>query len=111
MKYWIFSYGTLRQPEVQQAVFGRVLDGREDALAGFRIARVAISNPEVVRLSGSAEHPGLLRTDDSTDRVTGLALSVTTEELAAADAYEAADYVRVPVKLASGTAAFVYLAR
>lgn len=111
MTQWIFSYGTLRQPEVQRALFGRELDAREDALAGFRVGLVAISNPEVIRLSGSAEHPGLVRTDHPADRVAGLALGVTDEELAAADAYETADYVRVPVTLASGRAAFVYVAR
>jgi hypothetical protein len=31
----LFAYGTLRQPEVQRAVFGRVLDGAEDAVCGY----------------------------------------------------------------------------
>ena len=109
--YWIFSYGTLRQPEVQRALFGRALQAEEDVLTGYRIGMVAINNPEVVRMSGSAEHPGLIATDDASDRVAALALKVTTDELAAADAYEAADYVRAPVTLESGRAAFVYLAR
>ena len=109
--HWIFSYGTLRQPEVQRELFGRALRAEEDALTGFRIGMVAISNPEVVRMSGSAEHPGLIRTDDPEDRVEGRALAVSGAELAAADAYEAADYVRAPVTLESGRAAFVYLAR
>ena len=108
---WIFSYGTLRQPEVQRELFGRALAAEQDALTGFRIGMVAISNPEVVRMSGSAEHPGLIATGEPSDRVAGLALEVTADELAAADAYEAADYVRAPVTLESGRAAFVYLAR
>jgi hypothetical protein len=111
MNLYIFSYGTLRQPEVQRAIFGRELEAEDDVLTGFRVGMVAISNPEVVRLSGSAEHPGLIRTDVEADRITGVALAVTNEELAAADAYEAADYVRVPVTLASGRAAFVYITR
>lgn len=110
-KHWIFSYGTLRQPDVQRAIFGRELDARDEALTGFRVGMVAISNPEVVQLSGSAEHPGLIRTGDQSDRVSGLALAVTIEDLAAADAYESADYIRVPVTLASGTPAFVYVVR
>ena len=109
--HWIFSYGTLRQPEVQRELFGRALEAQDDILTGFRIGMVAISNPEVVRLSGSSEHPGLVRTNDSQDRVEGQALAVTATELAAADAYEAADYVRAPVTLESGRQAFVYLTR
>lgn len=110
-EYRIFSYGTLQQPEVQRAIFGHELVGQEDILPGYRIGTVPISNAEVVRLSGTAQHPGLIHTDDSNDRVPGVALAVTSGELTAADAYEAADYVRVAVTLASGTAAFVYVAR
>jgi gamma-glutamylcyclotransferase (GGCT)/AIG2-like uncharacterized protein YtfP len=109
--HWIFSYGTLRQPEVQRELFGRTLQAEDDVLSGFRIGMVAISNPDVVRLSGSAEHPGLVRSDDGNDRVEGQALAVTATELAAADAYEAADYYRAPVTLESGRPAFVYLTR
>ena len=109
--HWIFSYGTLRQPEVQRELFGRTLEAEDDVLSGFRIGMVAISNPEVVRLSGSSEHPGLVRTDDAQDRVQGQALAVTGAELAAADVYEAADYYRAPITLESGRAAFVYLTR
>ena len=32
---WLFSYGTLRQPQVQMANFGRLLEGRGDALVSF----------------------------------------------------------------------------
>jgi hypothetical protein len=31
----LFSYGTLRQPEVQRTTFGRELEGRPDAIVGF----------------------------------------------------------------------------
>ncbi|HEX8412408.1 MAG TPA: gamma-glutamylcyclotransferase family protein [Sphingomicrobium sp.] len=110
-QHWIFSYGTLRQPEVQRALFGRALAAVDDALCGFRIGMVRISNPKVVALSGSGEHPGLIATGERSDRVSGTALGVTSAELKAADAYEAADYCRVAVTLGSGRAAFVYVAR
>ncbi|MFL6733628.1 MAG: gamma-glutamylcyclotransferase family protein [Sphingomicrobium sp.] len=108
---WIFSYGTLRQPEVQQQLFGRTLEHQADALAGFRLGMVSISNPEVVRLSGSTQHPGLIASGDASDRIEGAALAVSAEELAVADLYESADYERVSVTLASGRPGFVYLAR
>jgi len=52
----LFSYGTLRQPEVQRATYGRLLEGRSDVLVGYRLAPLAISDPEVVRISGKAVH-------------------------------------------------------
>lgn len=106
----LFSYGTLRLPDVQRANFGRLLVGIDDALAGFRLATVRITDPDVVAQSGSAEHPILVRTDDPRDRVPGTALEVTPEELLAADAYEVDDYVRTLTSLTSGRAAWVYVA-
>ena len=32
---WLFSYGTLRQGEVQRAVFGREVESVSDAFAGM----------------------------------------------------------------------------
>jgi len=72
---------------------------------------VTITNPEVIRLSGSAEHPGLVRTGNPEAQVAGAALTVSERDLVAADSYEAADYVRTPVRLRSGREAFVYLPR
>jgi gamma-glutamylcyclotransferase (GGCT)/AIG2-like uncharacterized protein YtfP len=77
----LFSYGTLQQDGVQQAQFGRKLEGRADALPGWR-------------------------TDDS---VAGMVFEITAEELAAADAYEVADYKRIAAPLASGVTAWVYV--
>ena len=33
----LFTYGTLQLEEVQLATFGRVLEGRPDALVGYRL--------------------------------------------------------------------------
>lgn len=108
---WIFAYGTLRQREVQIAVFGREVEMPDDVLPGFRLGLVAISNPGVVALSGSASHPGLVPSEEPGARVAGSALAVSDAELAAADAYESADYVRTPVVLESGRKAFAYVGK
>ena len=105
----LFSYGTLRQPEVQRATFGRLLEGRPDTLAGFVLAPLVISDPEVVRLSGAAVHKIAQRTGDPADLVEGMVFSITPAELAAADAYEVDVYGRISVRLASGAQAFVYI--
>ncbi|MBZ4322148.1 gamma-glutamylcyclotransferase family protein [Streptomyces huiliensis] len=104
----LFSYGTLRQPEVQRSLFGRELAGTSDALPGYRLATVEITDPHVIALSGSAHHPILRPTGDPADRVEGTALLITESELAAADDYEVDDYARTLVPLASGAEAWVY---
>ena len=42
----LFSYGTLRQPEVQRATFGREIDGRSDAIVGYDLDYVTITDPQ-----------------------------------------------------------------
>lgn len=105
----LFSYGTLQQPEVQQATFGRRLDARPDAVTGFRVGFVKITDADVIATSGSDEHPVLLRSDDVGDRVEGSLLVLSPEELEAADRYEVDDYIRTEVVTASGASAWVYV--
>jgi hypothetical protein len=106
---WLFSYGTLRDPAVQRATFGRELEGRPDALVGWRTELLEITDPEVVATSGQTHHPIVLASDDPADHVPGQVLLLNAEELAAADEYEVDDYHRVRVRLASGTRAWVYV--
>jgi len=107
---YLFSYGTLQQPEVQQANFGRFLQGNPDSLPGYATTMLEISDPEVVRLSGLTHHPIVTATGNGDDLVEGTVFVVTVEELAAADEYEVDDYHRELVTLSSGTPAWVYLA-
>ena len=104
----LFSYGTLRLPEVQLATFGRLLDGHDDAVLGHRLAWVTITDPHVVATSGSDRHPILVQADDPDAVVEGTVLRITEAELAAADEYEVDDYTRVQVPLRSGGRAWVY---
>ena len=108
---WLFSYGTLRQPEVQLANFGRLLEGRDDVLEGYALSMIEITDPQVIAISGSNRHPLVRRTGKPDDRVEGVVFRVSAAEIAAADAYETSDYVRVTVTLASGLEASVYVNR
>lgn len=105
----LFSYGTLQLPAVQMATYGRRLSGRPDVLRGYRLAPLAISDAEVVRISGAAVHTIARRTDDPADALPGVVFLLTEAELAATDAYEVDAYGRVEVTLASGRTAFVYV--
>jgi gamma-glutamylcyclotransferase (GGCT)/AIG2-like uncharacterized protein YtfP len=104
----LFSYGTLRQPEVQLATFGRLLAGREAAVVGYRLDWLTIVDPAVIATSGSDRHPLLVR-DAGAEPVAGTVFEITVDELLAADEYEVDDYVRVLVPLDSGEEAWVYV--
>ncbi|MGW2748350.1 gamma-glutamylcyclotransferase family protein [Streptomyces sp. NPDC001450] len=104
----VFSYGTLRQADVQQALYGRQVRTVDDSLPGYRIDWLQITNPEVIATSGSDRHP-ILRHGTDGDGVEGSYLELDDAELAVTDAYEVDDYSRREVTLASGLTAWVYV--
>ena len=104
----LFTYGTLRDPAIQQRLFGRLLPGTPDAIPGFRLTTVTITDATAIAASGTAVHRIVEATGDPADQVAGTVLRLTPAELEVADAYETADYKRVTVTLASGAAAFLY---
>jgi len=106
---WLFSYGTLRQPEVQLAIFGRGLEGQADVLPGYALSPLQINDPGVIATSGTSQHTIARETGDPLDEVPGIVFRITQAELSAADAYETADYKRVTVRLRSGIEAFIYV--
>lgn len=106
----LFSYGTLRLPHVQLATFGRLLEDRPDAILGYRIEQVTITDPYVLATSGQEHHPMLVATPDPTAAVEGSVLELTAAELQAADDYEVDDYTRVTAPLRSGGTAWAYVA-
>ncbi|MEA3002918.1 MAG: hypothetical protein QOH81_1706 [Sphingomonadales bacterium] len=105
----LFSYGTLQLPEVQRATYGRLLEGRPDALRGYRPAPLVITSPEAVGLSGLEVHMIARRTGDPADRIPGIVFTLTPAEIAATDLYETDAYARVELVLESGARAFVYV--
>jgi gamma-glutamylcyclotransferase (GGCT)/AIG2-like uncharacterized protein YtfP len=105
----LFAYGTLRQLEVQRATFGRDLDGRPDAIVGYDLEYVTITDPHGIATSGSDRHPILKPTDRPAAAVEGTVFAISEAGLAAADEYEVDDYVRVAVPLRSGRTAWVYV--
>ena len=105
----LFSYGTLRQREVQVATFGRELDGDADAIVGYDLQYVTITDPHVIATSGSDRHPILRPSDRPDAHVDGTVFEISATELAAADDYEVDDYRRISVPLRSGRRAWVYV--
>lgn len=106
---FIFSYGTLQKDEVQLSSFGRLLDGQNDILVGYRMSMVEITDPDVVRTSGSRFHPVVEASENDEDEVKGKVFTIIEAELADADRYEVSDYKRITVTLRSGRNAWVYV--
>ncbi len=107
----VFSFGTLRQESVQQAIYGGTVPTVPDSLVGWRLTTVRITDPAVIAASGSDEHPGIERTADPADRVDGGVLTLDDEGLAATDRYESVGYERTSIVLASGREAWIYVPR
>ena len=105
----LFSYGTLRQREVQLATYGRELEGSPDVLLGYRLEPLVITDPNVVRISGKTVHMIARVTGDASDRIEGTLFEISKAELAATDSYEVDVYNRVEVVLESGRNAFIYV--
>ena len=106
----LFSYGTLRQANVQRATFGRLLEGIPDALTGFALAPMTITDPRVIAASGAAVHTIARPSGNHEDRIPGIVFRLTPAEIEAADRYEAGPIARIRVRLESGADAFVYVA-
>ena len=106
----LFSYGTLRQAEVQIANYGRLLEGEPDVLSGYRLEPVEIVDPDVVRISGMAVHRSRCQAAIPGIASLGVVFALTEAEIAATDAYETDTYARVEIMLESGRSAWVYVA-
>ena len=106
----LFSYGTLRDPEIQQKLFGRELRGSADELPGYSSVPIAIADPAFA-LTYGAQQAMVRYTGNYEDRTPGVVLELTDSELATADAYEPVEYERVLTRLASGRMAWVYTER
>jgi|SRR4030095_1847925 hypothetical protein len=105
----LFSYGTLREDEVQLATFGRRLEGSPDSLIGYRLTTIRIQDEHFVQISGTDHHRNLQFTGRESDFIEGMVFKVSEKELEIADAYEPEDYKRVQAKLKSGASAWVYV--
>jgi len=103
----LFSYGTLRNPEIQLEVFGRELSGSPDELLGFTRRQIELRDPAFTAAHGSA-HLIVQQTGRDDDRVAGTVLDITDADLASADAFEPPNYRRMEARFASGRRGWVY---
>lgn len=94
----LFVYGSLRDPNVQSEIIGRLVEGTPDMLLGYGKSTVKVRDivyPILIPESGGV--------------IDGEILRLTKDELDKVDIYETKAYRRVKVKLKSGTDVWVYL--
>ena len=106
---YLFTYGTLQLEDVQLTTFGRKLEGRPDALVGYRLVMIKIQDKDFVAKSGTADHRNLQFNGNASDIVEGIVFAITMDELRQSDAYEPEGYERVQVQCRSGLTAWIYL--
>lgn len=98
----VFTYGTLQNPKVQIELFGRLLNGSQDRLNGFKKENILINRQS---------YPILMPVKNVAQSIIdGVCYELTHEDIYNCDAYEGLDYKRIEVTLSSGTQAWVYIA-
>jgi len=105
----LFSYADMRDPQLQQDMFGRVLPAEPDTLPGYAADYVEIDDIRFSDRTGRIVHPQLRRTGNPRDKIVGAVLRLTVTELEAADEFQMAMFRRARVTLGSGREAWVYL--
>lgn len=86
------------------------MTGFNDCLALYTVGRLRITDQRVLRESGKEFHPILQYTGKSCDEVSGTVFELSSEEIAAANDYEVAEYQRVRARLKSGRCCWIYAA-
>ena len=84
----LFSYGTLRLENIQRTVFGHTVDGVPDAVVGYRLKQITITDKDAIAISGTDQHTILDASGNDADQIEGMVLSLTAHDLAMADKYE-----------------------
>jgi gamma-glutamylcyclotransferase (GGCT)/AIG2-like uncharacterized protein YtfP len=99
----LFSYGTLQDTDVQENLFGRILQGTPEILIGYELSEIQIEEE-----FGLVHYPIIMETEDSNDTISGILYQVSMNDLHQADLYEGKHYKRIEVQLQSSQKAWAY---
>ncbi|MDX2065106.1 MAG: gamma-glutamylcyclotransferase family protein [Fimbriimonadaceae bacterium] len=105
----LFVYGTLRDADVQRALWAREAPLVPAELPGYRVDSLRIQNDIVVRLSGISTHRILVADPDAKTPVSGYVIELDDRELGITDHYEGSEYRRVSATLTDGSRVWVYV--
>jgi hypothetical protein len=107
----LFSYGTLQLEKVQLENYGRILNGEQDILTGYKMDNLQITDSTVLAKSKLEYHPIAVKSDNQNDFIAGVIFEITETELVETDKYEVSQYRRILETFKSGKKAWVYVAK
>lgn len=99
----LFAYGSLKNEEVQENLFGRTLVGTPDKLIGYAKKTIRIEEE-----FGITKYPIIAPTNNPEDTISGMLYKLSSRELQLADTYEGVHYKRIQVQLESNEIVWVY---
>jgi gamma-glutamylcyclotransferase (GGCT)/AIG2-like uncharacterized protein YtfP len=82
----LFAYGTLKDLNIQQKLFNRVLTGNKAALSNYKKSSILIDGELFPCIDEVKDY-----------KVEGIIFKITSEELAITDEYEGKEYKRIAV--------------
>lgn len=101
----LFAYGSLKENDIQQTIFGRSLQGTPVTLMGYVVKEILIEEE-----FGMEPYPIIAATNNDEDTIDGMLYELTVRELQLADTYEGKYYKRIEVQLQSNEVAWAYSA-
>lgn len=101
----LFAYGTLKEKDIQENIFGRSLKGIPETLLGYIVQTIQIEEE-----FGVETYPIITPTDLPEDAIEGIVYELSEKELELADTYEGKYYRRIEVQLQSQEKVWVYSA-
>tara|TARA_R110000868_G_scaffold121097_6_gene321370 strand:- start:4359 stop:4679 length:321 start_codon:yes stop_codon:yes gene_type:complete len=102
----LFAYGTLKEKDIQENIFGRILNGVTETLMGYVVKEIQIEEE-----FGMETYPIIAPTQNNDDTIEGIVYDLTEKEIQLADTYEGGHYKRVEVQLQSKEIAWAYSAK
>jgi gamma-glutamylcyclotransferase (GGCT)/AIG2-like uncharacterized protein YtfP len=102
----LFAYGSLKEKEIQETIFGRTLHGVAETLMGYEVKEILIEEE-----FGMESYPIIAPTQNNEDTIDGIVYDLTLQELQLSDTYEGSHYKRVQVQLQSKEIAWAYSAK
>lgn len=100
----LFAYGTLKEKDIQETIFGHILKGTSDSLVGYEIQKISIEEE-----FGMEEYPIIVPTENSETIINGIVYEISELYLEKVDTYEGRHYKRIEVQLQSGKKAWAYV--
>jgi len=96
-KNLLFTYGTLLDKDIQTQVLSKIIEWTSNILNNDKIAEITIDGDKYPNIYPSINN-----------KVIGMVIRVTDEELSIIDRHETNNYKRVKIILMSGDYAWVY---